>query len=102
MPYVFYDLPADSADLETFNGYHVGRVFPQPRGGPVLRKDTELVLTYHRQPWFAPATVCAGRTFKGYPRRRLRGFMSPAQAASLLSVPSLCFIAIWLLGHVWP
>jgi hypothetical protein len=111
MAYVFYDLPADSADLETFNGYHVTHAATVARGGPAKKEDPfsppeELVLSSHRQPWFAPA---ARRMRMSAPLARrvpsrawcLRGFISTREAASLLSVPSLCFLMVWLIGRFW-
>jgi hypothetical protein len=113
MAYVFYDLPADSADLETFNGYHVSRVVARAGGGPVKKEDPwapaeELTLEGRRQPWFAPALRRARRVAPATMARRvpsrawcLPGFVNARQAASLLSVPSVCFVLVWLIGRMW-
>jgi hypothetical protein len=109
MAYVFTDLPADSADLETYRGYHVARVVATPRGGRVPRLSDpapELLLQGGRRPWYEPALMRAP-ALRGLARKVptrawcLRGFVTWRQAASLLSVPSLCFAMVWLIGHVW-
>jgi hypothetical protein len=110
MAYVFTDLPADSSELETFKGYYVSRSVKSAHGGRVPRPwdpPTEFVLEGTRRPWFEPALMRAQSlpALARVARSRawcMRGFVTWRQAASLVSVPSLCFIAIWLLGHVWP
>ena len=112
MAYVFLDLPADSADLETFDGYHVARSVSVAGGGPVKREDlsaqpTELILhhpsmtsaypprTYTvRRAASSLTRIAPGRPFSMGP------FLTGPQLASLLSVPSLCFSLVWLLGKI--
>jgi len=112
MPYVFYDLPADSAELETFNGYQVTRLVHEPRGGTVRKPDlnappAELILQGPRRPWFEPAIS----RMKAPPARTMarrspsrawctRGFISAKAVASLLCVPCLSFALVWLIGRI--
>jgi hypothetical protein len=110
MPYVFYDLPADSSELETFNGYQVSRIVTRAEGGPVapavdpFEPAPELVLEGSRRPWFEPVLSRAPAKMgmaRRVPTRAwcMRGFMTPRAVASYLSVPSLCFTLVWLLGR---
>lgn len=112
MPYVFYDLPADSSELETFNGYQVSRIVTRAEGGPVapavdpFEPAPELVLEGPRRPWFEPVLARMKTPAKGMARRVptrawcMRGFMTPRAIASYLSVPSLCFTLVWLIGRI--
>ncbi|MCA8911753.1 MAG: hypothetical protein KDB82_08610 [Planctomycetes bacterium] len=112
MPYVFYDLPADSSELETYNGYHVARAPKVAGGGPVKREDPhagpdELILHYPSMSTsFPPRSYTVRRASNALirvaPGRRLTmgGFLTTPQLASLLSVPSLCFVLVWLIGRL--
>ena len=112
MPYVFYDLPADSSELETYNGYHVSRIVHEPRGGVVKSEDpaappAELILQGPRRPWFEPVLARmqapAGRTMARRVSSRawcMRGFISAKALAGYLTVPSLCFTLVWLIGRI--
>jgi hypothetical protein len=110
MAYVFYDLPADSSELETYHGYQVSRVVAEPRGGAVKREDlfappAELVLQGKRRPWFEPVVARMNAT-PGMARRVptrawcTRGFFSAKALASYLCVPSLCFLMVWIIGRI--
>ena len=111
MAYIFTDLPADSSDLETFNGYHVARSATIPRGGPCKREDPnagpdELVLSYPsctsgdpyiersiRRSVNAMTRVMPGRSYGPFK------FMTNGQLASMAVVPSLCFLMVWIMGQ---
>ncbi|MCA8914206.1 MAG: hypothetical protein KDB90_02250 [Planctomycetes bacterium] len=112
MPYVFYDLPADSAELETYNGYQVSRIVHKAGGSLVKRPDpsappAELILQGPRRPWFEPVLArmpaTPGRSMvRRSPSRAwcTRGFISARALASLLCVPSFCFAIGWLMGRI--
>ena len=120
MPYVFYDLPADSSELETYHGYQISRLVQEPRGGTVKRPalslpngegpsapPAELILQGPRRPWFEPVLARmqapAGRTMARRVSSRawcMRGFISARALAGYLTVPSLCFTLVWLIGRI--
>lgn len=117
MPYVYLDAPADSADLETLGGYQIARLVAEAKGGPVAppaEPETggqELLLAYPEARSYLPRPVTVARA-----ARRGAGLSLPASRAgrgrwtwklaptgalaSLLVVPALCFVAVWLLGSV--
>ncbi|MCB9893228.1 MAG: hypothetical protein H6839_02115 [Planctomycetes bacterium] len=112
MPYVFYDLPADSSELETFNGYHVSRLVHKAQGCKVKRPEpfappAELVLQATRRPWFEPAlsrmrpAPAARSMARRAPTRAwcTRGFISARTMAALLCTPCLSFALAWLMGR---
>lgn len=109
MSYVYYDLPADSAELETFNGYYVARAPQEATGYAPERPDyttgpDELRLSL--APLEATMPVPLGERLS--PLRlvdhapfKLGKFMSNLELAGMFVVPSLCFVTIWLIGHFW-
>ena len=110
MPYIFYDLPADSSELETVHGYQVSRIAYRASGGPVKREPAfappaELILEGPRRPWFEPA-MARVQPAPGMARRAptrawtTRGFISTRALAGYVCVPSLCFTLVWLMGHI--
>lgn len=110
MAYVFLDLPADSADLETYNGYHVARSARVASGGPVKRDDptagpNELLLHYPAPSGsYRPRSYTVQRAANALTRFApgkpffMGRFLTAPQLASLVSVPGLCFALVWLIG----
>ncbi len=104
MAYCFLDMPADSADFDTFHGYFVARAPRVARGGTVRRPGDELVLN------LPPAGSLVG--FRAEPLACLmrRGLKVPVRAttqanmapnyllASWLGVPALCGALVWMIG----
>ena len=111
MAYIFTDLPADSSDLETYDGYHVARAATVARGGPVKRDDpgeepSELILSYpsatRGEPYIdrtirrsvnAMTRVGPGRRYGPHK------FMTNGQLASFAVVPTLCYLMVWIIGQ---
>ena len=115
MPYVFFDAPADSADLESLGGYQVARLVAEAKGGPVGPPcepqpcTGELLLSYPPAQSYLPRPVTVARAARPRSagllpasragRGRWTWKLAPTSAlASLLVVPGLCFMAVWLLG----
>lgn len=112
MAYIFTDLPADSSDLETFDGYQIARTATVARGGPCKQEDPsagpeELILSYPpgtgsyphhvdravRRSVNAMTRVVPGRRYGPFK------FMSNGQLASMAVVPTLCFLMVWIMGQ---
>lgn len=112
MAYIFTDLPADSSELETYNGYHVASAATVARGGPVKREDpgegpAELVLSYpsatRGYPKFLQRTVrrSTNAMTRVIPGRSIEShkFMTNGQLASFAVVPTLCYLMVWIIGQ---
>lgn len=104
MAYLFADAPADSADLDTYNGYVVAKAPSVARGGPVSRAGDELVLKLPPAgslSWFK-ATPPAYRLVRGLKvpvRAVTQESIAPAAwLASWIWVPALCGAMVWVLG----
>ncbi|MBZ0134748.1 MAG: hypothetical protein K8I27_00075 [Planctomycetes bacterium] len=107
MAYIFTDLPADSSELDTYNGYHVARTATIACGGPVRRDGPEeLILTYkgtsnNRRAQIPTNQRSAKPMTRVIPGRRHNPpkFVSNGQLASLAIVPCLCYVMVWMLGR---
>ena len=112
MAYIFTDLPADSSDLDTFDGYHIARTATIARGGPCKQEDPsagpeELILTYpsatRAYPRYLERTVrrSVNAMTRVMPGRRIGPykFMTNGQMASMAVVPTLYFLMVWVLGQ---
>ncbi|MBK8207463.1 MAG: hypothetical protein IPK87_11865 [Planctomycetes bacterium] len=101
MAYCFLDMPADSSDLDTFQGYFVARAPRVAKGGPIRRPSDELLLNLPPagsvRPYPEPVEYRRGKRVVVLARHQTP--LAPNYLlASWLAVPALCGALVWMIG----